>query len=83
MSSTITLEECTRRLIKEYFLYLENLDDAIDLHKFVLAQVEKPLIEETLKQAKGNKLQTAKILGINRNTLHKKMNYFNISKDLK
>ncbi len=43
------------------------------IYDTVMRKVEKPLIEATLKAAKGNKKKAAAILGINRNTLSKKM----------
>ena len=44
-----------------------------DLHAVVISQVEKPLIELVLDHTRGNQLKAAEILGINRNTLRKKM----------
>ena len=35
--------------------------------------MERPLIELTLERTQGNQLRAAAILGINRNTLHKKI----------
>ncbi|WP_156678736.1 nitrogen regulation protein NR(I) [Sphingomonas profundi] len=39
----------------------------------VLAEVERPLLRLTLAAARGNQLKAAKLLGINRNTLRKKL----------
>ena len=39
----------------------------------VLAEVERPLLRLTLAAVKGNQLKAAKMLGINRNTLRKKL----------
>lgn len=39
----------------------------------MLAQVERPLIERTLRATRGNQIKAAAILGINRNTLRKKI----------
>ncbi len=44
-----------------------------ELYKFVLAVVEKPLIESVLDKTGGNQSNAAKILGINRNTIHSKI----------
>ncbi len=44
-----------------------------DLYDKVIKLVEKPLIDHTLKATQGNQLKAARILGINRNTLRKKM----------
>ena len=44
-----------------------------DLYSIVLEQVERPLIELSLKAYNGNQVKTARMLGINRNTLKKKL----------
>jgi two-component system nitrogen regulation response regulator GlnG len=44
-----------------------------DLYGNVLAMVERPLIEAVLQRTGGNQLRAAEILGINRNTLRKKI----------
>jgi len=43
------------------------------LYKSVLEAIEKPLIEHTLERTEGNKFKAARILGINRNTMHAKI----------
>ena len=48
------------------------------LHKIIIEQVEKPLIELSLRQCKGNQVKAAKLLGINRNTLKKKIDTYRI-----
>jgi two-component system nitrogen regulation response regulator GlnG len=45
----------------------------IDLYDQVLAKVERPLIECVLEVTRGNQIRAAAILGINRNTLRKKI----------
>ncbi|HYC53322.1 MAG TPA: sigma-54 dependent transcriptional regulator [Candidatus Binatia bacterium] len=50
-----------------------------DLHARVLAMVEKPLFEAVLESTGGNQLKAAEILGINRNTLRKKITDYAIS----
>ncbi len=49
------------------------------LYKYVLALIEKPLIENILRRTKGNQLKTAKILGINRNTVRAKIKKLGIN----
>ena len=39
----------------------------------VVANVEKPLLEVVLHQAEGNQTRAAELLGLNRNTLRKKL----------
>ncbi len=52
--------------------YPENLYDLI------IKKVEKPLIQQILVRTGGNQLQAAQILGINRNTLRKKIKLYGI-----
>jgi two-component system nitrogen regulation response regulator GlnG len=44
----------------------------------VLREVEKPLIEITLEATRGNQVKAAHLLGLNRNTLRKKIQALNI-----
>jgi two-component system, NtrC family, nitrogen regulation response regulator GlnG len=44
-----------------------------------LAAFEKPLLQTIMTQAKGNQLQAAAMLGINRNTLRKKLSDYGLS----
>lgn len=46
---------------------------AKDLHPILISAVERPLIASALRETKGNQLQAAKLLGLNRNTLRKKI----------
>lgn len=52
--------------------------EASSVHRAVIAQVERPLIRKCLKWAGGNKLKAARVLGINRNTLSKKVKEYGI-----
>ena len=57
----------------------ENVDlNGLGLHRIVIEQVEKPLIELSLDQCNGNQVKAAKLLGINRNTLKKKIDAYKI-----
>jgi Fis family transcriptional regulator len=44
----------------------------------VIGEVEKPLIEETIKYCKGNQSKAAELLGISRGTLRKKIKQYGI-----
>ena len=49
------------------------------LYDRIIGEVERPLIEIMLARHGHNQLQTARALGINRNTLRKKLDEMNIS----
>ena len=55
-----------------------NGADRGHLHDLVITGVEKPLLEIVLKETNGNQTQAANILGINRNTLRKKIQEYNL-----
>ncbi len=46
---------------------------AVDIYDRVLAEVERPLIQMTLAATRGNQIKAAAMLGLNRNTLRKKI----------
>ena len=50
-----------------------------ELYRFLLAVIERPLIEKVLSKTEGNQFKAAKILGINRNTLHAKIRKLKIN----
>jgi Fis family transcriptional regulator len=72
-----TLHECVRKAVRQY---LKDMGDhqPDDFYQVVLAQVEKPMIEEVLRWAGGNQTRTAEALGISRGTLRKKMRIHDI-----
>jgi two-component system nitrogen regulation response regulator GlnG len=47
--------------------------NADDVYRRILERVEKPLLEAVLAHTDGNQIRAAAILGINRNTLRKKI----------
>ena len=51
---------------------------ARDLHPMLISAVERPLIALALKETNGNQIQAAHLLGMNRNTLRKKIAEFRI-----
>jgi len=53
--------------------------DVENLYSLVIERVERPLIELTLKATRGNQIRAAQILGINRNTLRKKITHLHIN----
>ncbi|WP_447978743.1 helix-turn-helix domain-containing protein [Candidatus Nitrospira bockiana] len=50
-----------------------------DLHPMLISAVERPLITFALKETNGNQIQAAHLLGMNRNTLRKKISELRIA----
>ncbi len=67
-----SLPEAVRARAREVFSSLGSIDP-VDLHANLLSEFERPLLEVTLEKTGGNQLRAAQILGINRNTLRKKL----------
>jgi Fis family transcriptional regulator, factor for inversion stimulation protein len=61
-----------RRAIDGYFKDLDG-EKAIGVYDMVINSVEKPLLESVLNRVRGNQTHAAQMLGLNRNTLRKKM----------
>ncbi len=67
------LAAVTERFLKKYFKLHGEILPADGLYERIMKEVEKPLIELTLKSVNGNQVRASNVLGINRNTLLKKM----------
>ena len=66
------ISECVRKSLERYFKDLDG-ERPRTVYDMMLKNVEKPMIEVVLHHAEGNQTVAAKWLGINRNTLRKKM----------
>ncbi|MBN9344316.1 MAG: hypothetical protein BGO76_03090 [Caedibacter sp. 38-128] len=64
--------------LREYFSALGDVKPTCSLYEHVIREVERPLICLVLEHAKGNKGKAADLLGINRNTLRKKLQEHNL-----
>ncbi len=71
------LSACVRRLVTEYFSHLDG-EKCSNVHDMVISSVEKPLLEVVLAHTEGNQTRASEILGINRNTLRKKMQHYGV-----
>ncbi len=65
--------------LKTYFAALGNALPTPGLYDRVLHEMERPLITLTLQATRGNQIKAAQVLGLNRNTLRKKIRELNIS----
>jgi Fis family transcriptional regulator, factor for inversion stimulation protein len=62
--------------------YLDNMDGhrIVDLHRLVIEEVERPLFETVVRHADGNLSQAAKMLGLTRSTLRKRLKNYGIDR---
>ncbi|MEN9384610.1 MAG: hypothetical protein RI959_225 [Pseudomonadota bacterium] len=70
--SNNTLQECVRTSMEAYFKDLEGLEPT-NVHDMLVLAVEKPLLEVVMARAQNNQSRAAQWLGLNRNTLRKKL----------
>jgi Fis family transcriptional regulator len=66
------IEECIRDSLENYFKDLRGAEPH-SVHAMVMSTVERPLLDVVLKHADGNQSRAADWLGINRNTLRRKL----------
>ena len=66
------IEDCIRDSLEQYFLDLQGTEPHA-VYAMVVSTVEKPLLEVVMKHADGNQSKAAAWLGINRNTLRRKL----------
>ena len=69
----VTLSNLVERYLATYFAGEGDDLPAPGLYDRVLAEVERPLFELTLAATRGNQLRAADVLGLNRNTLRKRL----------
>jgi Fis family transcriptional regulator len=67
-----------RKALDDYFKDLDGEEPSCGVYGMVMNCVEKPLIETVLFHAGGNQTRAAELLGLNRNTLRKKIQVYNI-----
>ena len=72
MKQTNEIADCVRRSLDRYFKDLDG-EKPRSVYDMVLKNVERPMFEIVLGQAEGNQTVAAEMLGINRNTLRKKI----------
>ncbi|WP_180682653.1 helix-turn-helix domain-containing protein [Tepidicella baoligensis] len=70
--STPTLTDCVKANIEAYFNDLNGTEPA-NMHEMLTRAVEKPLLEVVMARAQHNQSRAAQWLGLNRNTLRKKL----------
>jgi Fis family transcriptional regulator len=66
------IQEVIKKSLEKYFRDLGEQAPS-NVYEMVVFTVEKPILEAVMERAEGNQSQAADMLGINRNTLRKKL----------
>ena len=80
VAADATLEEVIERKMNECVRGLRGHTSA-NLHGLMVGLVEKPLLRAVMRETRGNQVRAAQLLGINRNTLRKKLKDHGIDPD--
>ncbi|WP_449192276.1 helix-turn-helix domain-containing protein [Thauera sp.] len=72
MSRNNEIADAVVRTLDQYFRDLDGEKPGA-IHDMVIRNVERPMLPFVLEQAKGNQTVAAEMLGINRNTLRRKL----------
>jgi Fis family transcriptional regulator len=66
------IEDCVRASLEQYFKDLRGTEPH-SLHEMIVLTVERPMLEVVMRLAEGNQSKAASWLGLNRNTLRRKL----------
>ncbi len=82
LSTSASFESEIEALLHRFVMadLLKGVVDGEKIHQSVLERVERPLIRLALSVTSGNKLRTAALLGVNRNTLRARINALGLEK---
>lgn len=77
--TSVSLEKLVKSKLEVLFQQQREAQVELNgLYDVIMEQVERPLIEIALRAYNGNQVKTAQMLGINRNTLKKKIDNYKI-----
>lgn len=76
--TVVPLSEHVEIALRHYF---EHIGDYApnNLYKFVLSEVEPPLLRTVLEYTEGNQSRAAELLGLDRGTLRKKLRQYDLN----
>jgi Fis family transcriptional regulator len=66
------IDDCIRASLEQYFKDLRGAEPH-SVHEMVTKAVERPMLDVVMQHAEGNQSKAAEWLGINRNTLRRKL----------
>ena len=74
----VLLSTHVKNSLERYFHDL-NGEKTTDVYEMVISEVERPLLEIVMRHVKSNQCRAAELLGINRNTLRKKLKHYKLN----
>ncbi|HEX7045592.1 MAG TPA: DNA-binding transcriptional regulator Fis [Burkholderiales bacterium] len=74
----VLLSTHVRNSLERYFHDL-NGEKTTNVYHMVMSEVERPLLEIVMRHVKSNQCRAAELLGINRNTLRKKLKHYKLN----
>ena len=75
IQSNVSLQNVLGELINDYLVNLQG-DKLTNFYEMYFEQIEPPLLEAVMKKTKYNQVRAAKMLGISRGTLRKKLKMY-------
>ena len=78
MRNSCKLSDAIEESLEDYFKHLDGQPPHA-IYDMVLGCVEKPMLEFILHKVGGNQSKAAEMLGLNRNTLRKKMAQYDLN----
>ena len=78
MKPSCKLSTANEESLEDYFTHLDGQPPHA-IYDMVLSCVEKPMLEFILNKVGGNQSKAAEMLGLNRNTLRKKMAEYHLN----
>ncbi len=73
LPENLTIGQATESYLQRYFASFGNELPPPGLYQRILAEVEHPLVLASMTATRGNQIKAAELLGLNRNTLRKKI----------
>ena len=74
-TGAITLRQAVKDTLRNYFTNIGN-EQPVDFYSILLEEIERPLLETLINLTHYNQVKMAKILGISRGTLRKKLKQY-------
>lgn len=78
MSSTATIQQAVQTTLEQYFATLDG-EEPTRLHDILTQEMERGLLDFVLRRTGYNQSMSARWLGINRNTLMKKIKQYGLT----